>query len=586
MVGLPHQRRLLLRDARRRAARLAGWLLVLSLLQLPGVRSARAAAAEVASVTKRVAPGESTAALAEAATSAVATLARTKAATDVMVSRSIGQCFEREDPACASPWIAELARRAPGSFTLRYAKAHADFLSGHYGRASQMLARIAKSPAAPKAIVPAAKRIAAAAEASRIATAGFARRLVAGGRFEIWHAPGADKILVPLLDEVLSKAAATLSVRLGPLPTAPIVVHIYPRVEQLAAVSGLTTTQIRTSGTIALCKHNRLMITSPRDLVFGYAWADTVSHELVHYLITKHGGAGVPVWLHEAIARTLETSWRDTSAPDLDATERSLLWLARKRRRFIRLARMHPTMAALPSQQAAQLAFAEVHHALLWLHHRAKSHTPTARIGKLIARLGAGESAFEAVRSWSGEARFPTSWWASLRRGEDATGDKIKPSKSAQRRAILRFRRVARRRAGGSAAARFVELGDRLLAINRPLAAVLEYRKAQSKGATDDVMMLTRLARGLLALHRHVEAKVVIDDALSRYGEHAPLLVLSAKAAAGLGDHDGTLHWTRQALWLNPFDPALHNLRAAAFTAKGQPALAAAATVDAASVAH
>ena len=57
----------------------------------------------------------------------------------------------------------------------------------------------------------------------------------------------------------------------------------------------LTEEEIKTSGTIALCKYNRLMITSPRDLVYGYGWADTVAHELIHLLINRRSRNTVPI---------------------------------------------------------------------------------------------------------------------------------------------------------------------------------------------------------------------------------------------------------------------------------------------------
>ena len=506
---------------------------------------------------------------------------------DLVVSKTIGACLAREDPDCAAPWIAELKRRAGRSFTHRYAEGHSAFLRGEFALAAEALGQVAGSPLGPKPLRPQAEKLAAAAAASARATRGFLRRPVAAGRFVIWVQPGPDEVLIPLLDRVLTRAAAALSRAVGPLPVSPVAVHVYPKVEMLAAVSGLTPEQVRTSGTIALCKHNRLMITSPRDLFFGYHWADTVAHELVHYLIMKHGGADVPVWLHEALARTLESTWRADAPPHLDPDEITLLQKARRKRRFITFRQMHPTMAALPSQEAAQTAFAEVHHAMIWLLGRARRSAPDAQYSQLIARMGQGAGAMAAVQVWAQEPKFPTPWWAALRRGEllrvapikipgaHVHANQAKRQMTTHHRGVrgrLRFRGSSRQ---GRAkltrnAARYVELGDRLLAINRPLAAVLEYRKAQTAGAKDDAMMLTRLARGLVQLRRFTEAKVVLDDAVIRFRHHAPLLVLLAKAAHALKDQDAALHWAEQALWINPFDPAVHQIRADVFTTKGE----------------
>ena len=40
------------------------------------------------------------------------------------------------------------------------------------------------------------------------------------------------------------------------------------------------------SGTIAICKYNKLMFTSPKAMLRGYEWLDTLSHEYVHFVIS------------------------------------------------------------------------------------------------------------------------------------------------------------------------------------------------------------------------------------------------------------------------------------------------------------
>ena len=87
-----------------------------------------------------------------------------------------------------------------------------------------------------------------------------------------------DLLLAPYALDALEKAYAALTQDLGYQPPAKTRVEIYDSAQALARVSPLTVAEIKGSGTIALCKYNRLMVTSPRALLRGYPWLDTVAH--------------------------------------------------------------------------------------------------------------------------------------------------------------------------------------------------------------------------------------------------------------------------------------------------------------------
>ena len=74
-----------------------------------------------------------------------------------------------------------------------------------------------------------------------------------------------------------------------------------------------------------MCKYNRLMFTSPRGLVRGYGWHDTVAHEFVHYYVTKYSANTVPIWLHEGIAKFQEIRWRSQPMRHLAPPQEDLL---------------------------------------------------------------------------------------------------------------------------------------------------------------------------------------------------------------------------------------------------------------------
>ncbi len=483
--------------------------------------------------------------------------------------RAIGQrlsgCVGREDPACVEALLPEIERMTGAGVTAAYARAHAQLLRGQFDEASKGLLAIAKADAAPPALRQRAGSLAEIAAATAKATAGMERRLLVDGRFEVLWTPGPDEVMIELLEAVLARAEAPLQAVFGPLPPPPIRIHIYPKVETLAAVTGLTEQQIRTSGTIAVCKYNRLMLTSPRDLVLGYPWADTVVHELIHLLVTRRAGDAVPIWLHEAIARGHEGLWRGVGPDTLDSDEIAALQQARRSGRFIPLAKMSPTMAALPSQEAAQLAFAEVHYLLRHLLRGVQRP-----LGALLDAFAEAPSEEAAIERWAGtpRAQLLAGWMRSLRRGDDLPAAQVQAAAAH----TLQFRRAGggdRKPRGPEAGARFAELGDRLMALQRPAAAIIEYRKASAAGAPDDVWMWTRLARALHQVGDFDQAEQVAASALQRSPWHPPLLLIAGMTALDRKEPKLALERAESAMWVNPFDGELAALAAQASDALG-----------------
>src|SRR5205823_10735697 len=231
--------------------------------------------------------------------------------------------------------------------------------------------------------------------------------------FVLLTRPGKDSLLAPYALEALEKAYAALTQDLGVSPAAKIRVEVYESAQALARVSPLTVAEIKASGTIALCKYNRLMITSPRALLRGYAWLDTLSHEFTHYLVTQKGRNSVPIWLQEGLAKFLETRWR--GAPGLAVDEMSLVLLhkAAKDNKLIPFAAMHPSIAKLPTQEAAALAFAEVEAAIRLLYQ----HGGQQALTELVAAMAAGARDEKAVSLAYGKTfvQFERDWRESLK---------------------------------------------------------------------------------------------------------------------------------------------------------------------------
>src|SRR5439155_906725 len=125
----------------------------------------------------------------------------------------------------------------------------------------------------------------------------------------------------------------------------------------------------------------------------GYPWLDTVSHEFVHYLVTQKGRNTVPIWLQEGLAKFLETRWRGAPGMAVDEMSLSLLQDAAKKGKLIPFAKMHPSIAMLPTQEQAALAFAEVEAAIRLLYQRGGQSALT----ELVSAMAAGDAAARAA---------------------------------------------------------------------------------------------------------------------------------------------------------------------------------------------
>lgn len=513
-------------------------------------------------------------------TSATALTPRPVAGVDPadVVAQKLAACLGREDPLCAQALVPELQAVSPaGSAAVEWSRGMVALLQGQWAPAKAAMQKVAGLPTAPAELRERAAGWAEVAEASAQVLKDAKAYKLAGGKVIVWLRPGPDEVLLAYLETVLSKALPKLERAFGPAQ-APIQLHVYPRADDLARVSGLTLQQVRTSGTIALCKHNRVMITSPQDLLFGYPWADTVVHELVHWFVMKRGGPTVPVWLHEGLARALQGTWRGAAIADLDREEKLTLAAARKKGQWIPLTKMYPSLAVLPSQEATQLAFAEVHLAVAVLLRKVAAPVAgdsLAAAGQVVARFGQGLAEITVLHEITGQS--PATFAAACKR-ELQNLDLRDVGDAGTHKVPLVFKR------GGGAgpsladeAKRYAELGDRLAVQRRPTAAAMEYRKALAASPQAGPFVVARLVRVLLDLNKPSEALDYLQPTLQTVPDHAPLYVLAGRLAIQQSRWRDALDTLEQAAWLNPYDPQVHSLSAQAHAALGQEGEAAAA---------
>ncbi|MDH5492992.1 MAG: tetratricopeptide repeat protein [Myxococcales bacterium] len=387
---------------------------------------------------------------------------------------------------------------------------------------------------------------------TRDATRGWARASSPSGRFMILHQPGPDALLVPYALEALSEIDTYLSAELGHRVPGPIRLELHPDAASLARVSSLSEEAIARTGTIALCKWDRLMVTSPRSLVQGYPWVDTISHEYVHLVLARATRDRAPVWLQEGIAKLLERGWRgERPSANLEPAVEAILGAAIRDDRMIPFERLHPSIALLPSQSDAALAFAQV----ATFMEGFRGAQGSAGLRRALTLVSEGRDAREALAEVAGE-RFESleaSWRHALERRPTPAGP---PPRLLERRLGAQSGdELSRVQAGDPR--RHLRLGDLLWDRGRARAAAAEYARALQADPHDPILH-ARLARAALAGGEFARAAEALESMLARHPHHAPTRALMASARLGLGQLEAAHAQALEALRLNPFDPMPH----------------------------
>jgi hypothetical protein len=98
--------------------------------------------------------------------------------------------------------------------------------------------------------------------------------------------PLEDAVLADYGLDTLEAAATALCGRSRLFePARPIAVDILRNSSDLATMTTLSEDEIERTGTVAVSKWSRIMLTSPRAMRLGYEWQDSLSHEFVHYVV-------------------------------------------------------------------------------------------------------------------------------------------------------------------------------------------------------------------------------------------------------------------------------------------------------------
>jgi tetratricopeptide (TPR) repeat protein len=460
--------------------------------------------------------------------------------------------LEEWDLVKARKVLEQLLDVEPDDTLVRYLKAQVLFHEGDYTGAKKALDSVVTTP-----VIRGAAEFAKLVEDTITATAGMVKHETE--HFIIFYVPGRDDILVPYAAETLEKSYERIGADLQWKPAEKVRVEIYPDSDRFTAVTTLTKKEIETSGTIALCKFNRLMITSPRVLARGYGYLDTLTHEYVHYVLSRKTNNQVPLWLHEGVAKFQETRWRSDEIAKLSPTSQSLLAEALATNYFITFDQMYPSLAKLKRAEDTQLAFAQV-ETMVGMMVRQGGYPMLVKLIETLSKGKTPEEALGIVGGWNSVDHFLTDWKKYLNeRG-------LKPIPGLK---ILKTQLAEGNESEDSQDLRAIEdktvkehlrLGDQLRKIKRPKAAAFEYRKAREAKQGFDPIIMHKLGLAQMLAGDYSGAEKTFHETLEMYPNFGPINRRLGEVYVAQQEFTKARKPLEAALGINPFDPTIHKL--------------------------
>jgi hypothetical protein len=270
---------------------------------------------------------------------------------------------------------------------------------------------------------------------------------------------------------------------------------------------------------VAVAKWGRVTILSPRASRHGYAWRDTLTHELTHLAISMQTRERAPLWLHEGVARRQETRWREPGPFDDRPSVESLVQRGMELKLDLPLDKLGPSIAMLPSADAATVAFAEVTSFVRFYVET----QPDDALPKLLLALRTARTADDALKQVSGEtlAQWDTRWRAQLAKRPK---DPLSPLYG-----------LGSTPPSGVDARERSRLAELLLGRDHPAEALLELDKIPDSMLPDPSLRYLR-ARVLEAKGDPAGAEALVSDPKAWVTSFGPCWALAARLAGARGD--------------------------------------------------
>jgi peptidase MA superfamily protein len=354
-----------------------------------------------------------------------------------------------------------------------------------------------------------------------------------------------DRALAPLIFETVTKAREVLSKDLGvdwPRPTRIVVVR---DLLSLSAMTGLPYKSAQTTGTVAVAKWGRVTLLSPRATRDGYPWRDTLAHELTHLAVTRASRDHAPLWLQEGVAKREEVRWRSGGPFDDRPPPEAIVLRGQEQKVNFPLDKLGPSIAMLPSADAAMVAFAEV---TSFVRFYVKNEGQDA-LPRLLAELKAGKEPDDALLAASGSdlRGWDAKWRAylALRTREPMPTFWLDSESRRHSASVLRDTRDRYR------------LGELLLARGHAAEALDELGTigAATVAQPSDPSTCALRARALEAAGRRGESEPLVADPAEVESSYGPWWALRGRTERARGDEGAAKASFLEALAADPFAP-------------------------------
>lgn len=341
-----------------------------------------------------------------------------------------------------------------------------------------------------------------------------------------------DEPLVPYLVDVAIRARDAVRMDLGVDLPRPLRIDVVRDLFSLSAVSGLPLEAAETTGTVAVARWGRVTLLSPRASRHGYPWQDTLAHELVHLGLSRATRDFAPLWLQEGVAKRQEQRWR-TPRPfdDVDGHDR-IAQRALLTDTSVGVDNLGPSIAMLPSADAASIAFSEV---TSFINYWIRVNGRAAFMHLLRDLKGMAErDPNAALRGVSGYdlKQWIARWQAELR--------------------ALQLPEIARAQPGAGHELVRVRVGD-LLMLNQHYDAAARHFGAALARVPQASALRYRASQAELGAGRRAEAEARLGTLDTLDGPHAGWFALRGRFDAEAGNAEAALANSTMALSLDPW---------------------------------
>ncbi|HEY5675869.1 MAG TPA: tetratricopeptide repeat protein, partial [Myxococcales bacterium] len=229
-------------------------------------------------------------------------------------------------------------------------------------------------------------------------------------------------------------------------------------------------------------------------------------------------------------------------------------------------AKMHPSIAMLPTQEQAALAFAEVEAAIRLLYQRGGQ----AALTELVSAMASGMSDEEAVAQAYGKSfsQFEADWRAEVARPRAKAVSQKNVRPAVAKKLVFKEDAKGRTEPGEIAAGhgaeldadgkRAARLGEIFYARRRWTAAVREYGRARQRASQEVPLVARRYAFSQMQLGHLAEAEEALGNAVLRDPEDEASQALYAHVLLKRGALDKARAALDNGIAVDPFDPDLH----------------------------